>query len=54
MDNVLPKRLDLQRDTEIRWFFSLSKEDGVKGYVVRRDVTSAKKVAKPYTKVLNV
>lgn len=50
-DNVLPKRLGPKRATKIRRFFNLSKEDDVRKYVVRREVTSAKKAdAKPYTK----
>ncbi|THH17096.1 hypothetical protein EW146_g3656 [Bondarzewia mesenterica] len=50
-DNVLPKRLGPKRATKIRKFFNLSKEDDVRKYVVRREVTSAKKEnAKPYLK----
>jgi len=50
-DNVLPKRLGPKRATKIRRFFNLGKEDDVRKYVVRREVTSAKKEnAKPYTK----
>lgn len=50
-DNVLPKRLGPKRATKIRRFFNLSKEDDVRKYVVRREVTSSKKEnAKPYTK----
>ncbi|KIJ59958.1 hypothetical protein HYDPIDRAFT_32688 [Hydnomerulius pinastri MD-312] len=50
-ENVLPKRLGPKRATKIRKFFNLSKEDDVRKYVVRREVTSAKKEgAKPYTK----
>ncbi|KAK7041483.1 40S ribosomal protein S6 [Paramarasmius palmivorus] len=50
-DTVLPKRLGPKRATKIRKFFNLSKEDDVRKYVVRREVTSAKKEnAKPYTK----
>jgi len=50
-DNVLPKRLGPKRATKIRKFFNLSKEDDVRKYVVRREVTSSKKEgAKPYTK----
>ncbi|THU97795.1 40s ribosomal protein s6-b [Dendrothele bispora CBS 962.96] len=50
-DVVLPKRLGPKRATKIRRFFNLSKEDDVRKYVVRREVTSAKKEnAKPYTK----
>ncbi|KAF8551188.1 ribosomal protein S6e [Imleria badia] len=50
-DSVLPKRLGPKRATKIRRFFNLSKEDDVRKYVVRREVTSAKKEnAKSYTK----
>ncbi|KAI0038091.1 ribosomal protein S6e [Auriscalpium vulgare] len=50
-DNVLPKRLGPKRATKIRKFFNLSKEDDVRKYVVRREVTSQKKEgAKPYFK----
>jgi len=50
-DTVIPKRLGPKRATKIRRFFNLSKEDDVRKYVVRREVTSAKKEnAKPYTK----
>jgi len=50
-DKVLPKRLGPKRATKIRRFFNLSKEDDVRKFVVRREVTSTKKEnAKPYTK----
>lgn len=50
-ETVLPKRLGPKRATKIRKFFNLSKEDDVRKYVVRREVTSQKKAdAKPYTK----
>ncbi|KDR79875.1 hypothetical protein GALMADRAFT_222816 [Galerina marginata CBS 339.88] len=50
-DVVLPKRLGPKRATKIRKFFNLTKEDDVRKYVVRREVTSKKKAdAKPYTK----
>lgn len=50
-DNVLPKRLGPKRATKIRKFFNLNKEDDVRKYVVRREVTSSKKEgAKPYFK----
>jgi small subunit ribosomal protein S6e len=50
-DTVLPKRLGPKRATKIRKFFNLDKEDDVRKFVVRREVTSAKKEnAKPYTK----
>lgn len=50
-DVVLPKRLGPKRATKIRRFFNLGKDDDVRKYVVRREVTSKKKEnAKPYTK----
>ncbi|KAG8811029.1 40S ribosomal protein S6 [Serendipita sp. 400] len=50
-DEVLPKRLGPKRATKIRKFFNLSKEDDVRKFVIRREVTSKKKEgAKPYTK----
>jgi len=50
-DTILPKRLGPKRATKIRKFFNLSKDDDVRKYVVRREVTSQKKAdAKPYTK----
>ncbi len=49
-DNVLPKRLGPKRATNIRKMFNLSKEDDVRKYVIRREVTSKKEGAKPYTK----
>lgn len=50
-DNVLPKRLGPKRATKIRKFFNLKKEDDVRKFVIRREVTSKKKEgAKPYTK----
>jgi len=49
-DNVLPKRLGPKRATKIRKFFNLSKEDDVRKYVIRREVTPKNPNAKPYTK----
>jgi hypothetical protein len=49
-DTVLPKRLGPKRATKIRRFFNLSKEDDVRKFVVRREVTPKKEGAKPYTK----
>ena len=49
-DTVLPKRLGPKRATKIRRFFNLSKEDDVRQYVVRREVTSKKNPEKKYTK----
>jgi len=45
-DTVQPKRLGPKRATKIRRFFSLTKEDDVRQYVVRREVPS-KKDGKP-------
>lgn len=47
-DVVVPKRLGPKRATRIRRFFNLSKEDDVRQYVVRREVTT--KAGKTYTK----
>ena len=47
-DQVLPKRLGPKRATKIRRFFNLTKEDDVREYVVRREVTT--KSGKTYTK----
>ncbi|BEI84004.1 hypothetical protein CcaverHIS002_0406080 [Cutaneotrichosporon cavernicola] len=47
-DVVLPKRLAPKRASKIRRFFNLSKEDDVRQYVVRREVTT--KAGKTYTK----
>ncbi|KAK7001061.1 ribosomal protein S6e-domain-containing protein [Favolaschia claudopus] len=41
-DNVLPKRLGPKRATKIKRFFNLNKEDDVRKYVVRREVTPKK------------
>ncbi|KAJ7481750.1 40s ribosomal protein s6-b [Mycena latifolia] len=49
-DNVLPKRLGPKRATKIKRFFNLGKEDDVRKYVVRREVTPKKEGGKPYTK----
>ena len=49
-DTVLPKRLGPKRATKIRRFFNLSKEDDVRKFVIRREVTGKKEGAKPYTK----
>ena len=49
-DNIVPKKLGPKRATKIRKFFNLSKEDDVRKYIVRRQVTSKKENAKPYTK----
>jgi len=45
-----PNRLGPKRATKIRRFFSLSKEDDVRKYVVRREVQPKDPSKKPYTK----
>ncbi|KAE8227126.1 hypothetical protein CF319_g376 [Tilletia indica] len=45
-----PKRLGPKRANHIRKFFNLTKDDDVRKFVVRREVTSKKEGAKPYTK----
>jgi len=45
-DTVNPKRLGPKRATKLRRFFSLSKEDDVRKFVIRREVPS-KKEGKP-------
>ncbi|KAK5944010.1 40S ribosomal protein S6 [Knufia obscura] len=49
-DVVNPKRLGPKRATKIRKFFGLSKQDDVRKFVIRREVTPKKEGAKPYTK----
>ncbi|KAF7313231.1 hypothetical protein MKEN_01009800 [Mycena kentingensis (nom. inval.)] len=49
-DNVLPKRLGPKRASKIKRMFNLGKEDDVRKYVVRREVTPKKEGKKPYTK----
>ncbi|PNS16992.1 40S ribosomal protein S6-B [Sphaceloma murrayae] len=49
-DTVAPKRLGPKRASKIRKFFSLSKEDDVRKFVIRREVQPKKEGAKPYTK----
>jgi len=49
-DTVLPKRLGPKRATKIRRFFNLSKDDDVRKFVIRREVTGKAEGAKPYTK----
>ncbi|KAM0789822.1 hypothetical protein ACM66B_006671 [Microbotryomycetes sp. NB124-2] len=51
-DTVLPKRLGPKRATKIRRFFNLSKEDDVRKFVIRREVTS--KAGKTYTKAPSI
>ncbi|KAJ1569731.1 40S ribosomal protein S6 [Cladochytrium tenue] len=47
-DVNVPKRLGPKRASKIRKLFSLSKEDDVRKYVIRREITKEGK--KPYTK----
>ncbi|KAL9107976.1 MAG: hypothetical protein Q9227_007191 [Pyrenula ochraceoflavens] len=49
-DTVNPKRLGPKRATKIRKFFGLSKEDDVRKFVIRREVTPKGEGKKPYTK----
>ncbi|OCK83220.1 40S ribosomal protein S6-B [Lepidopterella palustris CBS 459.81] len=49
-DTVHPKRLGPKRATKIRRFFSLSKEDDVRKFVIRREVQPKGEGKKPYTK----
>ncbi|KAI1842916.1 hypothetical protein JX265_012045 [Neoarthrinium moseri] len=49
-DVVHPKRLGPKRATKIRRFFSLSKDDDVRKYVIRREVQPKGEGKKPYTK----
>ncbi|RCH92830.1 40S ribosomal protein S6, partial [Rhizopus stolonifer] len=48
-DTTVPKRLGPKRASKIRKFFNLSKEDDVRKYVIRREVTP-KNGKKAYTK----
>ncbi|KAJ3312533.1 40S ribosomal protein S6 [Blyttiomyces sp. JEL0837] len=45
-----PKRLGPKRASKIRKLFSLSKEDDVRKYVIRREVQPKKEGKKPYSK----
>jgi small subunit ribosomal protein S6e len=49
-DVVNPKRLGPKRATKIRRFFGLTKQDDVRKFVIRREVTPKKEGAKSYTK----
>ncbi|KAI9777317.1 MAG: 40S ribosomal protein S6 [Geoglossum umbratile] len=49
-DVVHPKRLGPKRATKIRRFFSLSKDDDVRKFVIRREVQPKGEGKKPYTK----
>jgi len=49
-DVTHPKRLGPKRATKIRKFFGLSKEDDVRKFVIRREVTPKGEGKKPYTK----
>ncbi|ORY28498.1 putative 40s ribosomal protein s6-b [Naematelia encephala] len=47
-DKVLPKRLGPKRATKIRKFFGLDKQDDVRSFVIKREIT--RKSGKTYTK----
>ncbi|SPO03973.1 probable 40s ribosomal protein S6.e, cytosolic [Cephalotrichum gorgonifer] len=49
-DVVHPKRLGPKRATKIQRFFGLSKDDDVRKYVIRREVTPKGEGKTPYTK----
>ncbi|KAJ2906273.1 hypothetical protein MKZ38_002352 [Zalerion maritima] len=49
-DVVHPKRLGPKRATKIRKFFSLTKDDDVRKYVIRREIQPKGEGKKPYTK----
>ncbi|KAI9140534.1 ribosomal protein S6e-domain-containing protein [Paraphysoderma sedebokerense] len=49
-DSPIPKRLGPKRASKIRKMFNLDSGDDVRQYVIRREVTSKKEGAKPYTK----
>ncbi|KAA8494269.1 40S ribosomal protein S6 [Porphyridium purpureum] len=49
-DKVMPRRLGPKRANHIRKLFNLAKEDDVRKYVIRREITPKKEGAKPYTK----
>ncbi|KAJ3193390.1 40S ribosomal protein S6 [Irineochytrium annulatum] len=49
-DQEKPKRLGPKRASKIRKMFGLTKDDDVRKYVIRREVTPKKEGKKPYTK----
>ncbi|GJQ15689.1 hypothetical protein GpartN1_g7480.t1 [Galdieria partita] len=49
-DKTIPRRLGPKRASKIRKLFNLSKEDDVRKYVIRREITPKKEGAKPYSK----
>eukprot|EP00871_Galdieria_phlegrea_P003223 jgi/Galph1/3901/GphlegSOOS_G2513.1 len=49
-DKTIPRRLGPKRANKIRKLFNLSKEDDVRKYVIRREITPKKEGAKPYSK----
>ncbi|EME29222.1 40S ribosomal protein S6 [Galdieria sulphuraria] len=49
-DTTIPRRLGPKRASKIRKLFNLSKEDDVRKYVIRREITPKKEGAKPYSK----
>jgi len=53
-DVTHPKRLGPKRATKIRKFFSLSKKDDVRKFVVRREIQPKGEGKKPYTKAAKI
>ncbi|PWY97199.1 putative RPS6B-40s ribosomal protein S6 [Testicularia cyperi] len=53
-ESTVPKRLGPKRANHIRKFFNLTKEDDVRQFVVRREITPKKEGAKPYTKAPSI
>jgi len=49
-DKYLPRRLGPKRASKIRKLFNLNKQDDVRKYVIRRQITPKKEGRKPYTK----
>ncbi|CAJ0750431.1 10259_t:CDS:2, partial [Entrophospora sp. SA101] len=49
-DTTVPKRLGPKRASKIRKFFNLSKDDDVRKFVIRREVTPKNTNRKPFTK----
>lgn len=53
-DLTHPKRLGPKRATKIRKFYGLTKEDDVRKFVIRREVTSKTEGKKSYTKATKI
>jgi small subunit ribosomal protein S6e len=49
-DTAIPKRLGPKRASKIRKFFNLTKDDDVRKFVIRREVTPKNAEKKPFTK----